>query len=94
MLTHAAIQRLLADWPCCAPLLLRNIATMRRAGSCAEEYLARWEGLVRAGPDALAAAALAGTDEAQVLRSVHPFSGLLTPAERWAVLAQARSTTA
>lgn len=88
-LTHAALERLFADWPGSAPQVARNIEVMRRVGSCAEAYLRRWEGLLAAGPEAIAGAVLADTDEAQVLRSVHPLSGLLTPAERWAVLAGA-----
>lgn len=85
-LTRAALERLFGDWPRHVPQVSRNIDVMRRADSCAEAYLARWEDLLRAGPTAIASVVLADTDEAQVLRSVHPLSGLLTPAERWAVL--------
>jgi hypothetical protein len=42
------------------------------------------------GPDALTAVVLAHSDEAQVLRSVHPLAGLLSPRERWAVLDSVR----
>ena len=86
-LTCAALERLFGNWPRCVPQVSHHIDVMRRAGSCADIYLARWEDLLKAGPDAIAAVVLADTDEAQVLRSVHPLSGLLTPAERWAVLA-------
>jgi predicted nucleic acid-binding protein len=87
-LTRAAVERLVGEWSRHVPLVRRNIAVMRRAGSCAERYLARWEALLAAGPEALAATALADSGEAQVLRSVHPFAGILSPRERWAVLAR------
>jgi predicted nucleic acid-binding protein len=86
-LTRAAVERLVGEWPRHVALVRQNIAVMRRAGSCAERYLARWEALLTAGPEALAATILADSDEAQVLRSVHPFAGILSPRERWAVLA-------
>ena len=85
-LTEAALARLVGAWAVHAPTVLQNIATMRSAGSCAEPYLRRWEELIERGPDALAAVVLAHSDEAQVLRSVHPLAGLLSPRERWAVL--------
>jgi hypothetical protein len=86
-LSRAAVERLVGDWPGHVPLVRRDIAAMRAAGSCAELYLARWEALLVAGPETLAATILAGSDEAQVLRSVHPFAGILSPRERWAILA-------
>jgi hypothetical protein len=89
MLTEAALARLASDWPRRAATVAENIATMRRAGSCAERYLRRWEELLAQGPEALRAVLLADSDEAQVLRSVYPLAGLLSPRERWAVLAAA-----
>jgi hypothetical protein len=89
-LTRAALARLCQSWPSGVAQVRANIATMRRAGSCSPTYLRRWEALLAAGPRALADALLADTDEAQVLRSVHPLAGLLSPCERWAVLDQVR----
>jgi hypothetical protein len=87
MLTEAALRHLLAGWPRHAPLVAENIATMRRAGSCAERYLRRWEELMAEGrPDALRAVLLGDSDEAQALRSVYPLAGILSPRERRAVL--------
>jgi hypothetical protein len=85
-LAEAALARLAGDWSRYAPVVAENIATMRRAGSCAETYLRRWEALMAAGPEALRATLLADSDEAQVLRSVHPLAGLLSPRERWDLL--------
>ena len=87
-LTRVALDRLCRTWPADVALVRANIATMRRAGSCAPTYLRRWERLLDAGPQALRDILLADTDEAQLLRSVHPLAGLLSPRERWAVLEQ------
>lgn len=87
-LTRAALDRLCRAWPADVALVRANIATMRRAGSCAPAYLRRWERLLDAGPQALQDILLADTDEAQLLRSVHPLAGLLSPRERWALLEQ------
>ena len=89
-LTRAALARLRESWPSGVPCVLANIATMRRAGSCSPAYLRRWEALLAAGPAALDDALLADTDEAQLLRSIHPLAGLLSPRERWAVLDRVR----
>ena len=86
-LTRAAVERLVGEWPRHVPLVQRNIAVMRHAESCAERYLTAWEALLAASPDVLASSVLADSDEAQVLRSVHPLAGVLTPRERWAILA-------
>jgi hypothetical protein len=89
-LTRAALARLRQSWPSGVPLVRANIETMRRAGSCAPAYLHRWETLLAAGPRALEETLLADTEEAQLLRSVHPLAGLLSPRERWAVLERER----
>jgi hypothetical protein len=81
-LTRAALERLVGDWPRLLPFVQGNIATMRRAESCSERYLSAWEELLNAGPEMLCSVILASTDEAQVLRSIHPLAGLLSPAER------------
>jgi hypothetical protein len=77
---------LVSDWDRHVPTIRRNLATMRRAGSCSALYLDRWEQLLAAGPETLCEVVLADTDEGQVLRSVHPLAGILAPHERWRVL--------
>jgi hypothetical protein len=56
----------------------------------AEPYFDRWRQLLAAGADAIEAATCVDTDHAAVLRSVSPLGSLVSPAERKALLEQAR----
>jgi len=87
-LSRAAVQRLSADWDRWVPMVRRNLDLMRARSTCSRVYLDRWEDLLARGPEEVAAVVLAPTDEGQVLRSIHPFAGILHPRERWALLAE------
>lgn len=85
-LNEAALARAAEDWPGARALIARNLAAMRRHGRVAPSLLDRCEALLDRGPAAMAAAFLALAPEAQALRSVHPFAGLLTPRERTGII--------
>jgi hypothetical protein len=89
---RVALEKAALDWPAAVAIIRRNIGTMRRAESCSERYLARWEELVEQGRDIVVAVILADTNEGQVLRSIFPMGGILTEFERLTFLARFKTT--
>ncbi|MBP6629917.1 MAG: hypothetical protein KBG28_12945 [Kofleriaceae bacterium] len=70
---------------------LARLAWAEHAGTTHPRYLAAWRALL-AEPVAVVAAALVRDDEhMRALRQTTPFVGVLSPQERWRVLAEARS---
>ncbi len=86
LLTQAALNQAAKAWPEARILMARNIATMRRAESCSEKYLRRWEQLIDQGLDPLREVVLAETDEGQVLCSASPLAGLLSDEQRLGII--------
>ena len=89
-LNEASIRHAMADWPSARRLVTANLDRMARNERVAPAYITRCRGLLEQGPEAMKAAFLALTDEGQVLRSVHPWAGLLPDAERMAILRATR----
>jgi hypothetical protein len=85
-LTQAALIQAAKAWPEARIVMEKNIATMRRAESCSEKYLKRWEQLIDEGLDRLREVILAETDEGQVLCSAAPLAGLLSDEERLSII--------
>jgi hypothetical protein len=89
---HRAIAAKLRADPRLLDRVRKNVRVHRARveGGHANErvYTERWEHLVARGLDAVLEAALAEGDEAETLRSVSPFAGILTEAERAAVASQ------
>jgi hypothetical protein len=92
-LHRLAVSRLRSD-----PALLSNAEQTlsrwhARSGTThADPYFDRWRRLLAAGPDAVEAATCVDTDTAAALRSVSPLGALVSPAERKALLEQARAS--
>jgi hypothetical protein len=83
-----AVQRLRQD-PCRlteAMEVLHRWRTQAGGASSCDPYWDEWERLLRAGPDAVEAAACTGDDRAATLRSASPLGRFLTPAERTRLL--------
>jgi hypothetical protein len=91
-LNEAGLKRAGEAWPEAKLLIAKNIETMRTAESCSEKYLARWEQLLAGSYEQLCSAILADTNEGQVLRSINPLSGLLTPEERLKIIRDCYAT--
>lgn len=89
-LNEAALAHACRDWGRVAPIIRRNLDRLRRERRIAPGYLDRCAELFLRGPETMRAAFLDLTHEGQVLRSIHPFAGLLTPAERNAILRETR----
>jgi hypothetical protein len=85
-LTQAALIQAAKSWPAARVTIAANLATMRRTESCSTKYLKRWEELLDQGLDRLSEVVLAETDEAQVLCSVFPLSGILPEEERLRII--------
>lgn len=85
-LNAAAIRHACADWNQATIIVSRNLDRMELEKRVAPVYVARCRELMQQGPNAVKAAFLALTDEGQLLRSIHPWAGLLPNAERLAVL--------
>lgn len=86
-LHRAVARRLLASPDAVVARARQNLAVMRRANDdgSADGWLDEWERLLD-GAVIDVAAVLVSTDErARDLRQVTPFSGVLTPRERWAL---------
>lgn len=79
-----------ADWPSAQSLARRNLEVLRAAAEpSAMRWLDTWTDLVGAGPEATIAQLLAVGDEADDMRQMQPFAGLLSDGERRAALAAA-----
>ena len=63
---------------------------MDREARVSPAYVSRCRDLMRQGPEAMKRVFLAITDEGQVLRSIHPWVGLLPNDERLAILRATR----
>lgn len=87
-LNAAAIAHARADWPKAKAVINLNLDRMEQRQTVSPAYIARCRGLVALGIDEAAAAFLALTEEGQVLRSVHPWAGLLPNDERLKILAE------
>lgn len=85
-LNEAALARAACDWPAASKVIARNLDRLEQEKRAAPAYLARCRELFEMGPEAMQDAFLALTEEAQVLRSIHPFAGLLNEEERAAIL--------
>ena len=84
---HRAIARRLRRDPAAVRATARaNLERLRRIHSpSVEGYVGRWAALLDGPLDELCAALVATDQEARDLRQATPFSGVLTPAERWDV---------
>jgi hypothetical protein len=92
-LHRLAVARLRSD-----PALASNAAQTlsrwheRSGATHSDPYFDRWRQLLAAGADAVEAATCVDTDTAAALRSVSPLGALVSPAERRALLEQARAS--
>lgn len=82
LLNAAALRKAEADWPRAVVLIESNLIRMEAAGWTSPLYIERCRVLLAEGIESMRSVFLALTDEGQVLRSVHPFAGLLTHEER------------
>jgi len=89
-LNAAAIKHACADWPTAKIIVAQNLDRMDLGRRVAPGYVSRCRDLLRLGPEAMKAAFLALDDDGQVLRSIHPWAGLLPNAERLAILRATR----
>lgn len=89
-LNEAALHQACCDWQAASKIIRRNLERMSRKKLVAPRYILRCRELLEAGPEQMTAAFLAITDEGQLLRSIHPFAGLLTATERQAILDRTR----
>lgn len=89
-LNAAAIAHARADWSRAKAVITLNLDRMERRQTVSPTYIARCRELVSLDIDEMAAVFLALTDEGQVLRSVHPWAGLLPNDERLKILAATR----
>lgn len=89
-LNEAALAHASRDWPSASKIIARNLDRLEREQRAAPAYIARCRDLFAQGPDEMREAFLALTDEGQVLRSIHPFAGLLPQREREMILRQTR----
>lgn len=92
-LNAAAIAHACADWTSAHPVVMRNLDRMDRERRVAPAYVSRCRDLMQQGPQAVREAFLAISEEGQVLRSIHPWAGLLPNAERLAILRNTRRQT-
>lgn len=93
-LNAAALSKAAADWDRAAELIRSNLDRMEQAGTTSAVYIERLRELLSQGQDTMRAVFLSLTDEGQVLRSVHPFAGLLSQAERLEIIRQTARPTA
>ena len=89
-LNAAAIGHACADWPAAEIVVTRNLDRMDRDERVTPAYVARCRSLLGQGSEAMKNAFLAITDEGQLLRSIHPWAGLLPNSERIAILRATR----
>lgn len=85
-LNAASIAHACGDWPRARRILVRNLDRMDREHRVAPAYVAKIRSLMEQGPEVMKERFLALTDEGQMLRSIHPWAGLLPNAERLEIL--------
>lgn len=85
-LNSAALDNACRDWTDASKIIAHNLDRLERERRLAPTYLARCRELFEKGPEDMRSAFLALTEEGQVLRSIHPFAGLLGPDERAKIL--------
>lgn len=85
-LNRAALANARTNWAEATFCIERNLTRMREAGCTSPFYIDRCMALMMEGFEAMQDAFLALTDEGQVLRSVHPFGGLLSQDERLEII--------
>lgn len=89
-LHRAVLGQLVSDPDAVLTLALENIGRWReqhRPGGMTNQWLDRWECLVRQGPDPVAEVLTSRSAEAIELRQSTPFAGVLTPPARSSLLA-------
>lgn len=89
-LNAAGLEVASRKWSEASVLIARNLERLGREGRVAPGYLERCRKLFEKGPDAMREGFLTLTEEGQVLRSIHPFAGLLKPEEREEILQRTR----
>jgi hypothetical protein len=89
-LNAAAIAHACSSWSTAKIVVTRNLDRMDREKRVGPAYLARCRDLVQQGPEVMKAAFLDVSDEGQLLRSIHPWAGLLPNTERFAILRETR----
>jgi transcriptional regulator with XRE-family HTH domain len=83
-----------ADWPAAETVARRNLDRMRSdAPAATQRWVDRWVALVDAGAEAVHRQLLDEGEEADDLRQMTPFAGLLGEAERRVALAVADALT-
>lgn len=88
---HIAIaDRLRAD-PALIQAATERVAVWRRTGSVAKFYVDRWTQWLALPPKDLTTVLVESSEEADALRQVSPFAGVLSPRERWALWRQTRA---
>lgn len=92
-LNAAAIEHACADWPKAVTILTRNLDRMERDRLVAPNYISRCRDLMRRGPETMKSAFLEFTHEGQLLRSIHPWAGLLPNKERLSILRATKRPT-
>lgn len=85
-LNEAALDHACRDWGAAAEVIKHNLDAMGEHHRIAPRYLQRCYDLLAQGPVEMRTAFLGLTDEGQVLRSIHPFAGLLPERERREIL--------
>ncbi len=90
-LNATAIEHACSDWATAYPVIIRNLDRMEREKRVARAYVSRCRHLMQQGPEAVREAFLALSEEGQVLRSIHPWAGLLPNAERLEILRKTRT---
>lgn len=89
-LNRAALDHACRDWPSASIIIENNLQRLERKQLVAPAYIVRCRELFEQGPEQMREAFLALTDEGQLLRSIHPFAGLLETSERQEVLERTR----
>jgi hypothetical protein len=85
-LVQIALGRMARDWGAGERIVRRNLETARRAECCDERLLEQIECALSHGPVVFTETFLRQDDLGQLLRSVSPFAGLVTPDERLMVI--------
>ena len=87
---HRAIAARLRERPELLAQARATIARWQAQGRGSAHYLAQWQGVLDQGLEATLALLEAEGDYAHTMRSCTPFTGILTPRERWAIHAAHR----
>lgn len=85
-LNEAALRHACQDWTAASKVIQHNLEVMGEQHRIAPHYLDRCYELLAKGPVEMRTAFLSVTDEGQVLRSIHPFAGLIPAQERLEIL--------